>query len=107
MAININNLSNTNQVKQKLDQQAQVKQQANQTNAAADQAKMAPKDSVSLTPQAQQLTKLQDKAEEAPVVNQKKVEQLKKAISSGEYKINPEKLAASIANFEFELTRAN
>lgn len=103
MAMNINNLSNNTQVKQKVDQQAQVKQQVNNNAATAEQAKMASKDSVSITPQAKQLSELQKKAQDAPVINQKKVEQLKKAIMSGEYKINPEKLAASIAGFEFKL----
>jgi negative regulator of flagellin synthesis FlgM len=103
MAININNLSNNNQVKQKVDQQSQVKQQATQNAAVAEQAKIASKDSVSITPQAKQLGELQKKANDAPAVNQKKVEQLKKAIISGEYKIDPEKLAASIAGFEFKL----
>jgi negative regulator of flagellin synthesis FlgM len=103
MAININNLSNNNQVKQKLDQQVQVKQQATQNSASTDQAKSASKDSVSLTPQAKQLGELQKKASEAPSINQKKVDELKKAITSGDYRINPEKLAASIANFEFKL----
>ncbi len=102
MAININNLSNSGQIKQKVDQQTQVKQQASQ-NAATEQAKAAGKDSVSITPQAKQLTELQKKAQEAPALNQKKIEQLKKAITSGEYKIDPEKLAASIAGFEFKL----
>ena len=103
MAININNLSNTNQVKQKVDQQNQVKQQASQSNVVAEQAKTASKDSVSITPQAKQLGELQKKAQDAPVVNQKRVEQLKKAIMSGEYKVDADKLAASIAKFEFEL----
>ena len=58
---------------------------------------------MSLTPQAQQLSELQKKAADAPVVNQKKIDELKKAISAGDYKIDPEKLAASIANFEFKL----
>ncbi len=58
---------------------------------------------MSITPQAKQLTELQKKAQEAPAVNQKKIEQLKKAITSGGYKIDPEKLAASIAGFEFKL----
>lgn len=106
MAININNLSNTNQVKQKVDQQNQVKQQVSQSNVTAEQAKMASKDSVSITPQAKQLSELQKKAQDAPVVNQKKVEQLKKAIMSGEYKVNADKLAASLAKFEFDLTKA-
>ena len=103
MAININNLSNNNQVKQKLDQQVQVKQQASQNAGSSEQIKSAGQDSVSLTPQAQQLNELRKKANEAPAIDQKKIEQLKKAIADGDYKINPEKLAASIIDFEIKL----
>ena len=103
MAININNLNNTNQVKQKLDQQVQNKQQVSESASASQQAKLATRDSVSITPQAQQMNELQKKATDAPVLNQKKIAELKNAIASGDYKINPEKLAESIANFEFDL----
>jgi negative regulator of flagellin synthesis FlgM len=58
---------------------------------------------VSITAQAKQMTELQKKAAESPVLNQKKIAELKNAIASGDYKVNPEKLAASIASFEFEL----
>jgi negative regulator of flagellin synthesis FlgM len=102
MAININNLQNT-PIKQTIDQQSKVKQQANQNNVSAQQNNTASRDSVSLTPQAKQLDELQKKAQEAPIVDRKKIEQLKEAITSGDYKINAEKLAASIANFEFKL----
>ncbi|MGB2741596.1 MAG: flagellar biosynthesis anti-sigma factor FlgM [Cognaticolwellia sp.] len=103
MAININNLNNTNQVKPKIDQQAQNKQQVSESANASQQAKLATRDSVSITPQAKQMNELQKQAADAPVLNQKKIAELKSAIASGDYKINPEKLAASIANFEFEL----
>ena len=103
MAININNLPNNSQVKQKLDQQVQIKQQVTQNAVSSEQAKSAGKDSVSLTPQAKQLNELQNKASDAPALDQKKIDQLKKAITNGEYKVDPEKLAASIANFEFKL----
>lgn len=101
MAININNLNNSNQVQQA--QQQQVKQQSAQSAASNAQVKTSGQDSVSITPQAKQLNELQKKATDAPVVNQKKIDELKKAISAGDYKVNPEKLAASIANFEFKL----
>ncbi len=101
MAININNLGNSNPITKVADQNA--KQQSAQTAQQSATAPQARQDSVSLTPQAQQLSKLQQKSANEPEVNQKKVEQLKKAIVSGEYKIDPEKLAASIANFEFKL----
>lgn len=101
MAININNLNNNNQVQQ--TQKNQVKQQSAQTSASDAQVKKSGQDSVSITPQAKQLNELQKKATDAPVVNQKKIDELKKAISAGDYKVNPEKLAASIADFEFKL----
>jgi len=105
MAININNLNNNNQVQQK--QQTQVKQELAQTSSRAEnnkaQVKSAGQDSVSITPQAKQLNELQKKATEGPSISQKKIDELKKAINDGDYKINPEKLAASIANFEFNL----
>ncbi|MGJ8692808.1 MAG: flagellar biosynthesis anti-sigma factor FlgM [Thalassotalea sp.] len=102
MAININNLNSNNAVNQKPNE-AQVKQQSAQQNSQLNQTSQVRQDSVSITPQAKQLAELQKKASESPQVNQKKVDQLKKAISSGEYKVNPEKLAASIAKFEFDL----
>lgn len=101
MAININNLNASNQVQQA--QQNKVKQQSTQTASSNAQVKSSGQDSVSITSQAKQLNELQKKAGDAPVINQKKIDELKKAISSGDYKINPEKLAASIANFEFKL----
>jgi len=101
MAININNLSNAAQIHQ--NKQAQVKQQSNQTTSVNTQVKNGGVDLVSLTPQAKQLSELQKKANEAPVVDQKKIAELKNAIASGDYKVDPQKLAASIANFEFDL----
>jgi negative regulator of flagellin synthesis FlgM len=100
MAININNLNNVNQVKQNTGQPAQAKQQAVADNV---NAKAVRQDVVSLTPQAQQMSELQKKSGETPAIDQKKIEQLKKAIESGEYKVDPEKLAANIANFEFSI----
>ena len=103
MAININNLSNNNQVKQKVDQQLQVKQQVAQNSVAADHAKTAKTDSVSITPQAKQLSELQKKASSASVVDQKNIEKLKNAIASGEYKIDAEKLMKNMLAHEFDL----
>ena len=102
MSLNINNLNNTSQVKKNTEQQHQVKQEAVQTTNV-ESAKTARQDSVSLTPQAKQLTELQKKTTDEPILNEKKIEQLKKAISSGEYQIDPEKLAKNIASFEFNI----
>lgn len=103
MVNNINGLGNNNPIKQQSLQQAQVKQQSLQANTETKQAKQVSQDSVSLTPQAKQLNQLQKKANETSEVNQKRVEQLKKAIESGDYKVDPEKLAASISRFELDL----
>ena len=99
MTININNLNNQNQVHQ--NKQAQVKQTAQADNNA--QVKQVARDSVSLTPQAQQFKELQSKAASAPLIDQKKVEELKKAISSGEYKVDADKLMKSMLAYEFDL----
>lgn len=101
MAININNLNNSSAVNPKVNQN-QVKQENAKQSAPSPQTQVR-QDSVSITPQAKQMAELQKKAGNGQEVNEKKVEQLKKAISSGEYKVNPEKLAASIAKFEFDL----
>jgi len=103
MAININNLSATTQVKHKVEQQVQVKQQATQASVKSEQVKHSGQDSVSITPQAKQLRELHKKANEAPVIDQKKIAQLKQAIISGEYKVDAEKLAQSMSTFEFNL----
>jgi len=101
MAININNLNNSNQVHQ--NKNAEIKQHSSQTENTKSQTNQVNRDSVSITPQAKQLAELQKKATDAPVINQSKIEELKNAIISGDYRINPDKLAASIANFEFDL----
>ncbi len=106
MAININNLSTNTPVKQKIENQEQVKHQAAKTAVNVDQVKTARQDSVSLTPQAKQLSELQKKASDGPSIDQKKVDELKNAISSGTYKIDPDKLAANIAGFEFGFSGA-
>lgn len=98
MTININNLNNNTQVHQ--NQQAQVKQNASQAANANTSVKQ---DSVSLTPQAKQLSELQKKSADLPSIDQKKIDELKARIASGDYKVDPQKLAASIANFEFDL----
>jgi negative regulator of flagellin synthesis FlgM len=59
MAINTNNL-NTNNAGQ-VAQQKQIQQQSAQTASANNQVKTSPQDSVSITPQAQQLSELQKK----------------------------------------------
>ncbi|WP_088330268.1 flagellar biosynthesis anti-sigma factor FlgM [Lacimicrobium sp. SS2-24] len=99
---NNGNLNKTQVDSQKLNQQTQ-NQASTQTDSARSQAATAPRqDSVSLTQSAQQLAQMQKKSNDAPV-NQEKVDRLKKAIQSGEYRVNPEVLASKIARLEAEL----
>ncbi|BAJ01377.1 negative regulator of flagellin synthesis FlgM [Shewanella violacea DSS12] len=64
-------------------------------------------DSVSLTSQAQQLQSTQAKMNDIPEINEQKVQEIKLAIAEGRYKIDPEKLATNIAQFENDLKGMN
>lgn len=102
MAIDIKNNTATNtQMRTARDTQS-----AAQSNATAPQKSAAAvkSDSVSITSQAQQLQGAQAKLAALPEVDQKKVAEIKQAISEGRYKVDPEKLAANIASFEAELS---
>lgn len=100
-----------NQINQGSNSQANVRLE-NTKQQASDSAKQAQvntatakatSDSVSITPQAQQLKKLNEKAEQSSGIDHKKVNELKKAIANGEYKIDAEKLAENINKLEFKL----
>jgi negative regulator of flagellin synthesis FlgM len=101
---NINNGSPKSSVdNQKLSQQQQTLNNGLTQKSDAQKATVSVRqDSVSLTSSAQQLSQVQRKSVEAPV-NQEKVGRLKKAIASGEYRINPESLAQKISTLESEL----
>jgi negative regulator of flagellin synthesis FlgM len=101
---NINNNANKPQIDgQKLAQQQLQNQSAGvNKDQAATQSTAPRQDSVSLTSSAQQMSQVQKKSTEAPV-NQEKVDQLKKAVADGEYKINPEVLAQKIAKLESQI----
>lgn len=104
--MSINNINNTNKPQidaQKVAQQ-QTQNQASASNVAGQSKASTPAtaDSVSLTQSAQQLSSVQNKGTEAPV-NQEKVDRLKKAISEGEYRVNPEALAKKIAVIESQI----
>ncbi|GHG69138.1 flagellar biosynthesis protein FlgM [Alishewanella longhuensis] len=102
MAININNLQNSTQVKaDKTDQAVQRQQSVVQQNATSQASQK--QDSVSITPQAQQFTKLQEKAANSSGIDQEKVDKIKQAIADGKYKINVEMLAKRIMQFEGDL----
>jgi negative regulator of flagellin synthesis FlgM len=105
--MSINNISNgspkSSVDNQKLSQQQQTLNNGVAQKSDAQKATVSVRqDSVSLTSSAQQLSQVQRKSVEAPV-NQEKVDRLKKAIASGEYRINPESLAQKISTLESEL----
>lgn len=81
------------------NQQVRSQQQAQQLQQQTPVAK----DSVSLTQQAQTLGQMQKTLSSTPSFNQERVASIKKAIADGEYKVNPEKLAQKLQEFESEL----
>lgn len=62
-----------------------------------------PKDSVSLTQQAQSLGQMQRNLASTPSFNQDKVATIKKALAEGQYNVDPEKLAQKLHAFEEDL----
>lgn len=88
--------------KQQSQQLEQNKQEVKQSTQE-QQARPAGKDSVALTPQANQLKELQKRIGDTEAFDRKKVDEIKKAITEGNYQINYDSLASKLAKFEFEL----
>ena len=103
MSIDINGISSPkvhaptddSKLKQSVEQQQPVKSESSQSSAA---------DTVSLSDNAVQLGKIDNVAIAAPVVDAKRVEAMKDAISSGSYEIDTEKVANKLMQFESILT---
>lgn len=108
MALNINQngnlesrqVSNKNQGQVSNSRQASVEQPVTARTTAPE---TVVKDSVSLTQQAQDLGKMQNKLSSTSSFNQERVTALKKAISDGKYSVDAEKLAQKMLSFEDEL----
>ncbi|MFT4927883.1 MAG: negative regulator of flagellin synthesis FlgM [Phenylobacterium sp.] len=108
MSINFNNLPGGQQGNQqvssdKAEQRSTVRQQTTQQTTVQQQSTASRQDSVSLTPQAQQLKNLQSKASNASGVDSGKVSDIKKAIADGKYEVNIQRLAEKLAAFESDL----
>ncbi|MBH0016181.1 flagellar biosynthesis anti-sigma factor FlgM [Pseudoalteromonas sp. NGC95] len=84
-------------------QQVDLKKDNANTQATQTPSPKAASDSVSLTPQAQQLKTLQDKAQQSSGFDSDKVAELKKAITEGKYQVDSEKLVKNLADFEFNV----
>ena len=57
-------------------------------------------DSVSVTEKAARLQEIEDQLAAMPVVDSKKVAEIKQAIADGSYEINPERIAAKLIALE-------
>lgn len=112
MAIDLNKVAGAHSqqldsLKSKAQSDTQNVKQQDVKQSAQTQAQSQPraKDSVSLTQQAQQLHKIRDRLNNTSSINQEKVDSIKKAIAAGEYKVDPDKLAANLAKFEGALEK--
>ena len=68
--------------------------------AAADKAPAGAKDNVVLSPEAQNLHRLQAKISDMPDVDMERVAAIKKAIAEGKFEINAERIAENMLNQE-------
>lgn len=103
MAINnINNLAN-NRLQNTGNSQGTGNKSV--TSSPDNKATTVKPDSVSLTSEAQQLQKMQQNLNTASTGNESKVEQLKKAVASGEYQVNSEAVAKKMFSFEANLDK--
>lgn len=64
------------------------------------QAAVTSGEAVHLSPEAQQLQKITDNLREQPVVNSARVAELKQAIADGSYKVDADRVASKMLNFE-------
>ncbi|WP_342059940.1 flagellar biosynthesis anti-sigma factor FlgM [Aeromonas sp. OTU364] len=103
MAINnINNLANSRLQNSGTSQGVATK---SATSAENNRAATVKTDSVSLTSEAQQLQQMQKTLNTASTGNESRVESLKKAVASGEYKVNSEAVARKMFSFEADLDK--
>jgi len=101
MTIDINGLSTPKVIAPTTDD-SQLKQSAEQQQAKTETGQSSTADTVSLSDNAVQLGKLDNAAAtiSAPVVDAKRVEQIKQAIENGTYEVNAEKIADRVTQFE-------
>ncbi len=102
MSIDINGISTPKVHAPKDD--SQLKPALEQQQKHVESGKSSTADTVSLSDNAVQLGKVDNTAITAPVVDAKRVEQVKQAISDGSFKIDTDKIADKLMKFETVLT---
>ena len=75
---------------------------ADKAGAASEAPKQANAsgEAVHLSPEAQQLQKISDKLRDQPTVNSARVAELKQAIAEGSYKVDADRVASKLLDFE-------
>ncbi|NOY62831.1 MAG: flagellar biosynthesis anti-sigma factor FlgM [Gammaproteobacteria bacterium] len=73
------------------------------TAAQQDNGRPSSADTVTVTDIANQLSALDKKLQNVPVVDVQRIEQIRNAIDSGSYKIDPEQTADKLVEFELAM----
>ncbi|MEO9273661.1 flagellar biosynthesis anti-sigma factor FlgM [Marinomonas sp. 5E14-1] len=101
MAIHLTGLSNQGTItKSERSQKDDVAGSATEKQSAVKSSGTLADDTVKLSGTAQTLQSQQSKIGDLPDIDMDKVEQIKKAISAGEYKINSQQLANNMASMD-------
>jgi len=83
---------------QDLNQTAQKTAKTEAKEVSNAQQKAAPSDRVDISGKAREIAELMSVINQMPDVRAEKIAEIKKAIESGNYNINPSKIAESILN---------
>ncbi|MBJ7539790.1 flagellar biosynthesis anti-sigma factor FlgM [Marinomonas transparens] len=100
MAINVTGLSNQGNIAKSERSQKDGVAGNSKDNPAVQNGGTMAKDTVKLSGTAQTLQSQQSKINKLPDIDQDKVDQIKRSIAAGEYKIDTQKLANNMASMD-------